>query len=323
MNDIASHAPGSHRLAAIDIGTVTTRLLVADVADGVLSEVARSTDITHLGEGLTTTGRLSEDAMQRVADVIARYAATMRDLGVERITALATSASRDAENGDAFRALLAAHGVEPQIIPGSREAQLAFLGATYETAGEGLLVCDLGGGSTELILGSVESTAEGRVSDIEAARSIDVGSKRVTELYLKSDPPTRAELDEAKGWVVAQLRPYFDGLRTRPERLLALAGTATTLAAIHLELAEYDAQRVHGSTLTGSDLAELLEMLASLPLEKRKDIIGLDPGRAPVIVAGALILEQIAGLAGLDHVVVSEHDILHGILLDTAREMGA
>lgn len=316
----AGLTPVTRRLAAIDIGTVTTRLLVADVGAGRLDEVLRRTDITHLGEGLTATGRLSADAMARVAAVIEGYARDMERLDVESFTAIATSASRDAENGDEFRARLAALGVEPRIIAGSREAQLAFLGATYETEGEGLLVCDLGGGSTELILGSVERDDGNRIDDIEAARSIDVGSKRVTELFLHSDPPTRQELDDAKAFVVGELRPYFDGLRTRPQKALALAGTATTLAAIHLGLAEYDSALVHGSVLTGSDLADLLETLAELPLARRVEVAGLDPGRAPVIVAGTLILEQIVGLAGLDHAVVSDHDILHGILLDAARE---
>lgn len=311
----------ARRIAAIDIGTVTTRLLVADVSDGAIDEVERSTDITHLGEGLTATGRLSGEAMGRVAAVIARYAERMHALDVERTVAMATSASRDAENGDDFLRLLAEHGVRPQIIPGDREAQLSFAGATFGLFGEGLLVVDLGGGSTELVFGSVTEEDGIRTQRIEAARSIDVGSKRVTEKFLASDPPTHAELDEARAWSTDQLRPYFDAVRTRPGTMLALAGTATTLAAIKMEMAVYDAEAVHGSCLTGSDLTELLDMLASLPLEQRKRVAGLDPGRAPVIVAGALILETVVALAGLDSTVVSDHDILYGILLDTYREL--
>lgn len=311
----------TRRLAAIDIGTVTTRLLIADVRADRIDEVTRSTDITHLGEGLGKTGRLSDDAMKRVADVIARYADTMRENEVERFTAIATSASRDAENGDDFRSMLAEHGVEPEIIPGDREAQLSFDGATFGLIGEGFLVTDLGGGSTELVLGSVEAKDGERVARIEAARSIDVGSKRVTERFLHSDPPTPAELEEARTWSAENLRPYFDGLKTKPRKILALAGTATTLAAIKLELAEYDAAKVHGSELTGSDLTELLAMLAAMPLDERKHVTGLDPGRAPVIVAGTLILETVVGLAGCDSARVSDHDILHGILLDTYRQL--
>ena len=309
------------RLAAIDIGTVTTRLFVADVSASGIEEVERSTDITHLGEGLTTTGRLSDAAMGRVAAVIARYAERMRALEVERVVAMATSASRDAENGDDFLRLLAEHGVHPEIIPGDREAQLSFAGATFGLLGEGLLVVDLGGGSTELVLGDVTEDDGVREVRIEAARSVDVGSKRVTEKFLHADPPTQTELDEARAWATEQLRPYFDGLRTRPEVMLALAGTATTLAAIKMEMETYDAERAHGSCLTGPDLTELLSMLAGMRLEERMHVTGLDPGRAPVIVAGALILETIVALAGLDSTVVSDHDILYGILLDTYRDL--
>ena len=311
----------SRRLAAIDIGTVTTRLLVADVSDDGVAEVVRSTDITHLGEGLSASGRLSEDAMQRVSQVIARYEATMRDHAVEHVAAMATSASRDAENGAEFMELLAEHGVTPLVIPGEREARLSFMGATSDMeAEEDLLVVDLGGGSTELILGNVVEDGGVRHSEIVKARSIDVGSKRVTELFLRSDPPTAMELAEAREWSVGKLRPYFDGL-DKPQRMIALAGTSTSLSAIHQELAVYDPALVHCSCLTGSELADLVEMLSALPLAERVKVPGLDPGRAGVIVAGALILESVVALAGLDSTMVSEHDILYGILLETYDDL--
>lgn len=312
----------SRRLAAIDIGTVTTRLLVADVSATGVTEVARSTDITHLGEGLGATGRLSGVAMGRVAEVIARYTTTVAELGVERLTALATSASRDAENSDEFLGLLAEHGIVPVIIPGEREARLSFEGATSDMEPtRGLLVVDLGGGSTELVLGDVTIDDGVRAAEVVKARSIDVGSKRVTERFLHADPPAATELAEAREWATAQVRPYFDGLRERPKLMVSVAGTATTLSAIRQELAVYDSARVHCSCLTGSELADLTEMLAAMPLARRKAVVGLDPGRAPVIVAGALILETVVALAGLDSTLVSEHDILYGILLDTYREL--
>ena len=319
MNDSAT----PRRLAAIDIGTVTTRLLVADVSEDRVSEVVRSTDITHLGEGLTQTGRLGDAAMARVSEVIARYADEMERAGVEHVTALATSASRDAENAAEFVALLARHGIVPEVIAGAREANLAFMGATYDVECERVLVADLGGGSTEVILGSSGIEDGVRTQDIEVARSIDVGSKRLTEMFLASDPPTRGELEEARSFAAQGFRSYFDGLKERPEEMIAVAGTATSLSAIKQELAVYDSSRVHHSCLSGSDLSDLLEMLAALPLERRKEVIGLDPGRAPVIVAGTLILETLVGMAGLDSTLVSEHDILYGILLDTYRELSS
>ena len=309
------------RIAAVDIGTVTTRLLIADVGDSSVSEVVRSTDITHLGEGLTATGRLGDAAMGRVVDVVRRYVETAREAGVERTVAVATSASRDALNGDEFREALERVGLELSIIDGAREAELAFAGATFSQAGEGLLVVDCGGGSTELVYGSAVAEADGRVTRIEVARSVDVGSRRMTELFLASDPPTCEELEAARAWATEELRGYFDRLDARPRRMIGLAGTATSLAAIQLGLEAYDAEKVHGFELTGSDLAELLDMLASLPLEDRKRVVGLHPERAGVIVAGALIFETVLALAGLDRMIVSEHDILYGILIDAFADL--
>ncbi|MFU8890169.1 MAG: Ppx/GppA family phosphatase [Anaerosomatales bacterium] len=304
------------RVAAIDIGTVTTRLLVADVGPRSIAEVLRSTDITHLGEGLALSGRLADDAMGRVDAVIAGYAARMRELGAESFRAVATSASRDATNGDEFVRLLARHGVEPDIVAGDTEARLAFVGATHALTGEGLLVNDIGGGSTELVLGR-HSADEGSAPRVHLARSLDVGSRRVTDMFLDTDPPAAREIDAAEAWIRGELAPFFEAL-PEPARLsIALAGTATTLSAIHQELEVYDPGRVHGSTLGADVIRGLLDRLASVPLERRAaEVVGLDPGRAPVIVAGTLILLTVLDLAGLDSTLVSEHDILYGIVLD-------
>ncbi|HSK46821.1 MAG TPA: Ppx/GppA phosphatase family protein [Coriobacteriia bacterium] len=311
----------ARRIAAIDIGTVTTRLLVADVSSHEIHEVERSTDITHLGTGLGAAGSLSPEAMKRVADVIGCYADRMKALGVEHYVAMATSASRDADNGAEFRHMLSERGIDTTIIAGSREAELSFLGATFERPGDGLLVVDCGGGSTELVLGDVEIDDDARRSNIVSARSIDVGSRRMTELFLHSDPPSRSELEEARTWAAAEMRSYFDRLDRRPRQMIGLAGTATTLAAIRLELAVYDPVKVHGYALSGSEISDILDLLAGLPLERRMQVTGLHPERAGVIVAGALILETALALAGLDTMIVSEHDILYGILLDTYRHL--
>jgi len=312
----------TRRIAAVDIGTVTTRLLVADVGpQGVEEVVARSTDITHLGEGLSTTGCLAGAAMRRVAAVIEDYAQIMRDLDVDRYVSLATSASRDAANAREFIAMLAERDVETRVIDGAREAELAFLGATAERIGSDMLVVDSGGGSTELVLGSVVAGDGGRVVDIQSSRSIDVGSRRMTEMFLPSDPPSRTELERARAWAVGEIRAYFDRLDARPREMIGLAGSATSLAAIQLELVEYDPSKVHGYVLSGSDLAGLLDMLAGMSLAERRAVVGLHPDRAGVIVAGTLIFETVMALAGLDRMVVSEHDILYGILLDTYRDL--
>lgn len=306
------------RVAAIDIGTVTTRLLVADVGGGRLEEVLRRSEITHLGEGSDASGRLADEAIRRVVDAIAGYAAEVERLGVERTVALATSAARDAENAESLLGPLADLGVRPEVIPGDREAALSFLGATYEMEGEGILVADPGGGSTELIYGGVVRSLGERRVRVDAARSVDVGARRMTERYLHSDPPTASELDAARAWAVSEFRPYFDALRERPEVLVTLAGTATTLAAVTQGLDPYDPSKVHGFELSGADVSGGLELFASLPLAERRGIVGLEPARASVIVAGTLVVETVMSLAGVDSTLVSEHDILYGIALDAA-----
>ena len=180
----------------------------------------------------------------------------------------------------------------------------------------------MGGGSTELIFGSSESDDDNvRTCDIETIRSVDVGSRRITEMFLRADPPLPRELDEARAYIAAALRPFFDALRTKPRAMVSLAGAATTFSAIDMELAEYDAERVHLSCLTGPRLSDLIGMLAALPLERRREVVGLHPDRAQVIVGGGLVIETVLALAGLDSTLVSEHDILYGILLDAYRDL--
>ncbi|HEY5548450.1 MAG TPA: Ppx/GppA family phosphatase [Coriobacteriia bacterium] len=312
-------APGFVRVAAIDIGTVTTRLIVADTDGEAVDELVRRAVVTHLGEGLHASGRLSEAGIDRVAAAVAGFVTEAEALGASSMLAVATSAARDAANGRDFVERVERAGVRPRIIPGSTEAVLSFSGATYRIDDDDILVADLGGGSTELVFGSAHDGAAGREVEIDASRSLDVGSRRVLDMFLASDPPTRAELDRAAAWVADEFRPFFDALRSRPRTLITLAGTGTTLSAIRQRLAVYDPAAVHLSRLTGGDVSDLLAYLAELPLEARRGVVGMDPARAEVIVAGALILETIMALAGVDSTVISEHDILFGLVLAEAR----
>jgi len=213
-----------------------------------------------------------------------------------------------------FAQRLAHRGIEIEIVPGHVEAALAFAGATYGVRGTGLLVNDIGGGSTELVFG--DAAGGPPHPHVRHARSIDVGSRRVTDGHLASDPPTARELADARAWVIAQLEPYFAALPGVTHRSIALAGTVTTLSAIHQGLAEYDPGLVHGSELSRAEIREMLDMMAALPLAARRKVTGLHPGRAGVIVGGALVLDCVLELAGLDSTTVSEHDILYGIVLD-------
>jgi exopolyphosphatase/guanosine-5'-triphosphate,3'-diphosphate pyrophosphatase len=301
--------------AAVDIGTVSTRMLVARVTGSRIEPISRRTVVTHLGEGVARVGAISPTALERTLGTVRAYREEALEAGARSIPVIATSAARDANNGEEFLAALRDLGLDPRIVSGRREAELSFAGATYSLRERDVLVADLGGGSTELVFGSV-SEEDGEVEvDVESARSVDVGSRRATDLFLATDPPTSGELAEAAAWVAEQVRPFFDGLKERPRRMIALGGTATSLAAVRLGLSEYDGDVVHGSALSGADLADLREELAAMDLERRRGVAGLDPARADVIVGGVLVLETLLGLAGLDAVAASEHDILYGLLM--------
>lgn len=307
------------RYAAIDIGTVTCRMLVADIdEEGLLRELDREYAITNLGEGVDASGVLRPEAMSRVLDAVARYQEVLS--GFERsgrpvqVTAVATSAARDARNAGEFERLLAERGIELSVIPGAREAALSFAGASCDFLGERLLVVDIGGGSTEVVAGRAGG-------DPVRARSFDIGCRRVTEKFLASDPPSDRELECARQWTREGMRPFFEELRASGfflDRLVAVAGTATTVVAVRERMRVYDTARVHKALVTRTDLDAVSERLQSVALSERERIVGLDPGRAPVIVAGMVILQTVLDLAGVDSFTVSESDILHGIVLDAA-----
>ena len=315
----------SGRYAAIDIGTVTCRMLVADVDDaGRLHELDREYAITNLGEDVDATGTLKPEAMQRVVDAVTRFLDVLHEFATpERprinIKAMATSAARDARNAAEFEELLAKVGISLSVIPGEREAALSFAGASCDFLGERLLVVDIGGGSTEVIAGRAGARPD-------RSHSFNIGCRRVTEKFFAADPPSSAELERARAWVEEGMRPYFDELRGAgftPERLVAVAGTATTVVSIRERMEVYDTSRVHKAVITRPMLDDVAAQLEGVPLAQRERIVGLDPGRAPVIVAGMVILQTVLDLAGVDSFTVSESDILHGIILDEAALVGA
>ena len=308
------------RYAAIDIGTVTCRLLVADVsASGDIDELRRETIICNLGVGVDKTGLLAPESIERVGQAIEGFVAILRELQPEGenptpVRAVATSASRDAKNASDFKDRLAKAGLVLDIIPGEREAALSFAGASSAFAGERVVVLDVGGGSTEIIAGLAGG-------EPERAHSFNVGCRRVTERSFHEDPPSAANLDDARAWIDGELGAYLGELRDAGQldaRIVAVAGTATSVVSMREEMEVYDGSRVHKAVVTRADLDALLERLSHMTTEQRRNIVGLDPGRAPVIVAGLVILERIMTLADAEQFTVSECDILHGILLDAA-----
>jgi exopolyphosphatase/guanosine-5'-triphosphate,3'-diphosphate pyrophosphatase len=304
------------RVAVVDLGTNSTRLLVADVEDGRVRTLDRRTVVTRLGEGVDASGRLSAAAIERVLDAVAGFRESIDAHDAERIVAVATSAVRDAENGDELRgALRERFGVNARTISGDEEARLTFLGATSGRPAEGAetLVLDIGGGSTEFVIGR-----PGHAPDFHV--STRLGSVRQTERHLPDDPPPPAGLAALRAEVRETIAAEVpQALRAETGSGIAVAGTATSLAAIDQSLAPYDPERVHGYVLERSACARMLEMLAALPLAERREVTGLHPDRAPTIVAGAAILVEGMDAFGLDRIEVSEADILQGAALESAR----
>lgn len=308
------------RVAAIDCGTNSIRLLVADVdpASGTLVDHVRRADVVRLGQGVDRTGRLAPEALERTLAMAREYHATCQELGVEAVRFVATSATRDAQNRDVFvDGVRAALGVEPEVVDGEEEARLSFRGATGVLAARlpgPFLVVDLGGGSTELVLGTQAP---------DAAVSMDVGSVRLTERHLHDDPPTAAQVEAA----TADVRAALDAAAAvvplgRTVTLVGLAGSVTTLTAHALGLPAYQRERIDGAVLTVDEvLASCTDMLAA-SRERRAAMPYLHPGRVDVIGAGALVWHEVvarvraevaASGGELTHVVTSEHDILDGI----------
>jgi len=297
------------RVGAVDMGTNSTRLLVADVDGADLAEVERLLRITRLGDRVDADGRLSDAGMERVHTVLEGYAARARELGAERVLATATSAVRDADNGSEFLAdVRRQHGFETRLLSGREEAELTYRGVTSRrAAGPGTLVCDIGGGSTELVLGGPAGVLD--------ATSLDVGCVRMSERCLRSDPPTAAELAELRE-AVAALLPRE--ITSRTSTLVGVAGTVTTLATIDLGLDREIPEEIDGHALEAATVEALLGQLAAVPLAERREVRGLMPERAPTIVAGAAIAAEVLRATGSGRMLVSERDILHGAALAAA-----
>lgn len=303
------------RVAAIDIGSNSTRLLVADVEGGAVREMFRRSIVTRLGDRVDQTGRLAEDAQQRVLDVLADYRDEFTRAGAERIGGVATSAVRDSANGASFVAEVDRRtGIKIDLIKGDREARLTFAGACSGGAvgDEPTVVIDVGGGSTEFIVG-----AAGRLDHYV---STDVGAVRHSERFLLNDPPSQDQLEALIESVRSEIReqvPRADRERARVG--VGVAGTPTVLASVDQKLEHFDPWKVHGHKLTRDACERLLGELAELPLAERRKVTGLHPDRAPTIVAGAAIMLAAMYEFSLDAITVSEHDILYGIALQLAQ----
>ncbi|GAA2461305.1 Ppx/GppA phosphatase family protein [Streptomyces lavendulocolor] len=301
------------RVAAVDCGTNSIRLLVADVdpSTGEVTDLDRRMTIVRLGQGVDRTGRLAPEALERTFAACREYAAVIKEYGAEKLRFVATSASRDAENRDDFvRGVLDILGVEPEVVSGDQEAEFSFTGATKELAGGDAgeyLVVDIGGGSTEFVVGAAHA---------RAARSVDIGCVRLTERHVRSDPPSQAEVAAIRADIEAALDLAEETVPLREaQTLVGLAGSVTTVAAIALGLPAYDSEAIHRSRISYEQVAEVTARLLAATHDERSRISVMHPGRVDVIVSGALVLLAVMDRAGAREVVVSEHDILDGIAL--------
>jgi exopolyphosphatase/guanosine-5'-triphosphate,3'-diphosphate pyrophosphatase len=313
------------RVAGIDCGTNSIRLLVADTRPGDdgaprLADVHREMRVVRLGQGVDATGMLAPEALERTFAAADDYAATVRDLGAERVRFVATSAMRDARNGDEFVAgIRARFGVEPEIVPGAEEAALSFAGAASVlplAAGRPVLVVDLGGGSTEFVLGDA--------AGVRAARSIDMGCVRLTERHLRSDPPTPEQIAAAERDADAGIdEALADVPLAEATAVIGVAGSITTITAHALRLPAYQPDRIHGAELPLGQVADACTSLLGLTHAQRAELPYMHPGRVDVIGAGALVWRRILGRLSaltdgrISTAVTSEHDILDGIALSS------
>ncbi|MDT4915388.1 MAG: exopolyphosphatase / guanosine-5-triphosphate,3-diphosphate pyrophosphatase [Pseudonocardiales bacterium] len=302
------------RVAAIDCGTNSLRLLIADITGERKSDLHREMRVVRLGEGVDRTGSLAPQAIERTRVALADYAATCRELQVDHLRMVATSASRDASNSEDFRTMVVeVLGAQPEVISGDEEAALSFLGATKDLTGGPFLVMDIGGGSTEIVLGEEAVTA---------ARSVDIGCVRLTERHLRSDPPTAAEVAAAESDIDAAIALVREIVPVeQAATAVGLAGSVTTVAALALDLPSYDAVQIHLSRISAGDIDKVTSDLLAMTRAERAALPVMHPGRVDVIGAGALILRRLVERLGLVEVLVSEADILDGIAWSIARSV--
>ena len=308
------------RISCIDIGTVTARLAVADVEDGRVQRLAKQSTIVDLGEGLSASGRICEGAKGRVLACVDSYLAAARAAEAPLVCCTMTSAARDAENSDEVISEFKKRGLEAQVIPGEVEGMLTLLGIAQDFGARPVLIADNGGGSTEFALGRLQDGA----LDVAFVRSIDVGCRRVTERFLSEHPdgvPSESELAAAHEFAAQEFAPVAGLLaeaNLQPERLVTCGGTVTSLIAMNAKLVPYDSSQVHLHELALEDVERLEAELASMTVEQRAQLPGLQPKRAPVILGGAVAVSEIMRATGFDRLTVSESDLLFGLSLTTA-----
>ncbi len=296
------------KIAAIDLGTVSSRLLCAEMSNGQITASTKRTVITDLGERVDATGVFAPAAIDRVTQACTEFVREAREFGAHHVCCTLTSAARDVSNGNELLDRLRDLGLVPQVIPGEVEARLTFYGVARDFANERIAAADSGGGSTELVVGRA---SDGGL-ELDCAESLNIGCRRVTERFFSSVPPSADELDKAAAWARAQFEPYWARLANRPERLVAVGGTVTTLVAMVHELAVYDSHFVHLRDLTIEQVEDGIDRMRSLTVEQIAQLPGIQAKRAPVILAGAIVVRELMRAGGYGRLTVSENSLLTG-----------
>ena len=297
------------KIAAIDLGTVSSRLLCAAMHNGVPVDSHKHTVITDLGEGVDATGRFTDAAVGRVLHACAEFIEEARSYGTQSICTTLTSAARDASNGAELLDGLRALGLIPQVIPGEVEARLTFYGVAHDFPAQRIAVMDSGGGSTEFALGSY---VPGAMLDLDEAQSLNIGCRRATERFFNALPPTDEELEALSVWARGQFAAFWEGVGQRPDRLVAVGGTVTSLVALVHELAVYDSHFVHLRDLTQDQVDGCIEHMAGMAVEQIAALPGIQAKRAPVILAGAVVIREAMRAGGYNSLTVSENSLLAG-----------
>lgn len=297
-------------VASIDLGTVSSRLMLARVREGAIVRSTKHTVITDLGEGVDATGSLSAAAIARVLDACAGFCEEIRAFCPDAVCTTLTSAARDAKNGSELLEGLRELGLRPQVIPGEVEARLTFFGVAHDFCGETIAVADSGGGSTELAQGCY---LPGRPLEVAGVRSLDIGCRRITERFFSALPPTADDLECAAAWAHGQFSRYWQNVEVAPERLVAVGGTVTTLVAMLERLEPYDPSRVHLHGLSYRDVQRCIDTLAGLDANEIAGLPGVQEKRAPVLLGGAVIIRELMRDGGYSALTVSENSLLAGM----------
>ena len=305
-----TNEPRTVRIAALDLGTVSSRLLCATVDDGKIVSSTKRTVITDLGQGVDATGQFAPEAVRRVLNACKDFMRDVAAFAPDCVCTTLTSAARDVSNGDLLLQGLDDLGLRPQVIPGEVEARLTFYGVAHDFPGQRIVVADSGGGSTELAVGA---WVPGVALALDHVCSLNIGCRRVTERFLAGNPPSASELADAAAWTQEQFAAYWAALPQRPDRLVAVGGTVTSLVAMVHQLERYDSQFVHLRDLSLSEVRGCVARMSQLTVDGIATLPGIQPKRAPVILAGAVVIRELMTAGGYDRLTVSENSLLAGM----------